>query len=355
MTTASKEFVTPLSVELAAGTRPCSDLFESPLSHISLPKGADAFIIAPATANIIAKYAYGIADDFLSTALLAFRGPVLIAPAMNWRMWDSPILQQNLNTVITAGAEIIAPEKGSLACGEEGIGKMASIETIIESLRSCLCTKDLSGQKIIVTAGPTREYLDPVKFISNRSSGKMGFALATVAKRRGADVALISGPVSLDPPEGVRLLRVETAQEMRKTVMEEVLSSTILVMAAAVADFCPAEQSAVKLDKQALSSLSLVKTPDILAEVGMLKGRPFVVGFSAETGWRLDRAREKLSFKKCDMIVFNNVMTEGSGFNVDTNEVILIDKKQEKKVPLMSKEEVAGAIFDRIRELIAFR
>ncbi|MBI3592614.1 MAG: bifunctional phosphopantothenoylcysteine decarboxylase/phosphopantothenate--cysteine ligase CoaBC, partial [Nitrospirae bacterium] len=350
MTEASKRFITPLSIEIAAGECIYSDMFESPLSHVSLPASADLFVIAPATANIISKYANGIADDMLSASLLAFSGRVIVAPAMNWRMYENPVFQKNLHYLASLGVSAVGPEKGSLACGEEGIGRMADVERITESIITSLTKQDLAGEQVLVTAGPTREYIDPVRYISNRSSGKMGYALARMAKRRGAEVTLISGPVQIKPPDGVDVVNVETAYDMYAAVMDNIPMSSIFVMSAAVADFMPAESKNSKMEKKEKFSLNLVKTADILEEVGRLKNRPFAVGFAAETGYRIERARKKLMSKNIDMIVFNDVSKKGSGFDVDTNEVVIIDRENEKKLPIMSKVDVAGAIFDRIIE-----
>ncbi len=354
MTDASMQFITPLSIEIASAEKVYCDMFESPLSHISLAAGADMFVIAPATANIIGKYANGIADDLLSTALLAFNGPpgrVIIAPAMNWRMFEHPALQKNLMSLISAGVKTVGPSRGNLACGEEGIGKMADIEEIMEAIQSGFTKQDLKGEKVLVTAGPTREYIDPVRFICNRSSGKMGYAIARIAKRRGADVSLISGHVSINPPYGVNLINAETASDMHKAVMDNIKNTSILIMAAAVADFAPACPESSKIEKSEKLSLNLIKTSDILKDVGALKDRPFTAGFSAETGSGIDRARRKMRDKKIDMIVFNDVTKAGSGFDVDTNEVVIIDTKREKTLPLLTKEGVAEALFDRIAEL----
>ncbi|MFZ5996292.1 MAG: bifunctional phosphopantothenoylcysteine decarboxylase/phosphopantothenate--cysteine ligase CoaBC [Nitrospirota bacterium] len=348
MTEASKRFITPLSLEVAAGERVYDDMFSAPLSHVNLPAGADCFIIAPATANIISKYANGIADDMLSTTLLAFNKKVIIAPAMNWRMYENQIFQKHLHYLSSIGVAMVGPERGNLACGEEGMGRMADVESIVEAAVSALVEKDLAGEQVLVTAGPTREYLDPVRFLSNRSSGKMGYALAKIAKRRGAEVTLVSGPTAIKPPEGVDLIRVETAQEMYTAVMDNIPMSTLFIMSAAVADFAPLETKSTKIEKKEKFSLNLIKTTDILAEVGKLKKKPFTVGFAAETGSRIDRARKKLLGKDVDMIVFNDVSKKGAGFDVDTNEVVLIDREHELPLPMMSKENIAVAIFDRI-------
>lgn len=356
MTEAAKRFITPMSVEIASGGNVYCDMFESPLSHVSLPADADLFVIAPATANIISKYANGIADNLLSTSLLAFNGRVIIAPAMNWRMYENAVFQKNLHYLLSLGVKTVGPERGSLACGEEGMGRMADVEKTIEAVRTSLSKQDLAGEQVLVTAGPTREYIDPVRYISNRSSGKMGYAIAKIAKRRGADVTLISGPTAIKPPDGVEVINVETADEMHASVMDNVPMSSIFIMSAAVADFVPAETKNSKIEKKEKFSLNLVKTSDILEEAGRFKNKPFIAGFSAETGNRLDRARKKLVNKNIDMIVFNDVSKAGSGFDADTNEVVIIHRDKEGEIheqplQLMSKEDVASALFDMIVSL----
>lgn len=354
MTEAAKKFITPLSLEVASQNKVYSDLFQDPLSHITLSANADILVIAPATANIIGKFAKGIADDLLSTSLLSFSGKVVIAPAMNWRMYDNPIFQENLKYLLSHGVIQVGPEKGSLACGEEGIGKMANIPEIVESIKSALTKKDLVAEKVIVTAGPTREYLDPVRFLSNRSSGKMGYAMAIAAFRKGAEVTLISGHSSLrQPTKGIKFISVETADEMLNAVNKKLHSSTLLIMAAAVSDFMPDEKSWKKIEKSGELLLRLNRTPDIISEVGKKRNKPFIVGFAAETGRRLERARKKLEEKNMDMIVFNDVTEAGSGYDVDTNRVVIIDKEKETELPLLSKEDVAEAILHRFVEIKA--
>jgi phosphopantothenoylcysteine decarboxylase/phosphopantothenate--cysteine ligase len=348
MTEAAQRFITPLSFHLASGNNVFTDMWESPLAHIALTAKKDLFLIAPATANLIGKYAHGIADDLLTTALLAYHGAVLIAPAMNVRMWENAVVQSNIGMLAERGVRVVGPARGTLACGVEGVGRMAEVEAIIDAVETVLSPQDLSLERVLVTAGPTREPLDPVRYLSNRSSGKMGYALATVARRRGAEVTLISGPVSLQPPEGVRLVRVETAADMHRAVAASLSGATVVIMSAAVADYTPTEPSAHKREKTEHYTPRLVRTVDILGEIGQLAERPFTVGFAAETGSRLQRAREKLAMKQCDMIVFNDVLRQGSGFEVDTNEVVIIDGKAETKLPLMSKEDVASAILDRL-------
>ena len=353
MTEAAKNFVTPLSLEVASRNKVYSDIFSDPLSHISLPAHGDAIVIAPATANIIGKFANGIADDLVSTCFLAFTGKIIVAPAMNWRMYENPAVQRNLDTLLSRGVIRVGPEEGSLACGEEGIGRMADIPEIIESIKSLFAKKDLSTERILVTAGATREYLDPIRFISNRSSGKMGYAVARAAYRRGAKVTLISGPTSLERPKGINFISVETAGDMLGVVSEELHSSTVLVMSAAVSDFKPSERSGEKIEKTDEILLRLIQTPDILSEVSKRKDRPFIIGFAAETGRKIENARRKLRGKDIDMIVFNDVTEEGSGFDVNTNKVILIDKDQEKEFPLLDKDSVADVILDRMIEIRA--
>ncbi len=351
MTASAQRFITPLSMQIASQGTVCNDMFEHPLSHISLPAAADLFIIAPASANIIGKYANAIADDMLSTTLLAYCGTVILAPAMNWRMYENPIFRKQLDYLISLGVKTVGPEKGSLACGEEGIGRMADAGAIMESIYAAMTPQDLNGELVLITAGPTREHLDPVRFISNRSSGKMGYALARNAKLRGADVTLISGPVSLEAPYGVDMVRIETASEMHEAVLQDAGKSSILVMCAAVSDFAPEKVETLKIEKTESLTLNLRKNPDILSAVAKLEKRPFTVGFSAETGNRIDRARQKMEAKKADIMVFNDILKKNAGFDSDTNEVTIIDSKGEKMLPRMSKDDVAAEIFDRVVEL----
>jgi phosphopantothenoylcysteine decarboxylase/phosphopantothenate--cysteine ligase len=351
MTDASKRFVTPLSLELASGGRVFSGLFDDPIAHIELAREADLMLVAPATANTIGKFSTGLANDLLSTCFLAFGGRVVVAPAMNWRMYQSPLFQRNLEGLKSMGVVEVPPGEGLLACGEEGKGRMASIPAIIDAAKSALAERDLEGVRIIVTAGPTREQIDPVRFISNRSSGKMGFALARAARIRGADVTLISGPVSLEPPVGVRALRVETALEMKEAVASELKGASAVIMAAAVADFRAERTSGGKLRKSSIKSLRLIENPDILAWLGSRKRRPMLVGFAAESGRNLKRAREKLLEKGADIMVFNDISDPESGFEVDTNRIVIIQKSgREESLPLLTKEEAAWAVLDRMKE-----
>lgn len=352
MTGAAAKFVTPLALEVASQGKVYTSLFDDPMAHIRLPSEADLMIVAPATADIISKFAGGVADDLLSTCFLSYRGKVILAPSMNWRMYENIFFRENLGRLIASGYVIqTGPEKGDLACGEEGIGRMSEVREIVDAARSALSKKDLSGEKIVVTAGPTREYLDPVRFISNRSSGKMGFAVARIARDRGADVTLISGPAAQARPGGLKFIGVETSGEMLEAVSAETQDASILVMAAAVADYSPAERSALKVEKGKEMSLTLRSTPDIISAISGREKRPFIVGFAAETGPNVERAATKMKLKKMDMIVFNDVTEPGAGFDVDTNKVVIIDREQRTAVELMDKESVAAAIFDRVTAL----
>jgi phosphopantothenoylcysteine decarboxylase / phosphopantothenate---cysteine ligase len=352
MTDAARRFITPLTFEAVSRNQVHCTLFDDPLSHITLPADADLMVIAPITANLIGKFAQGIGDEILSTCLLSFRGKVIIAPAMNWRMYENGFVQENLRRLHSHGVVQVGPERGSLACGEEGIGRMADVRRIIEAISDSISRKDLSGKRIVVTAGPTREYLDPVRFISNRSSGRMGFAIARAASRRGAEVVIVSGPSSLEPPYGAEYVPVDTASEMRESVLGNLYRCDALIMAAAVADFMPLKKEDRKMEKSDGMVLELVKTPDILSELGTMEKRPLLVGFAAETGPDLNRAKKKLLDKGADMIVFNDVTSVGSGFDVDTNEITLIDRESATPFPLMKKDEAAEVILDRVLQLL---
>ncbi|MCE5194132.1 MAG: bifunctional phosphopantothenoylcysteine decarboxylase/phosphopantothenate--cysteine ligase CoaBC [Nitrospiraceae bacterium] len=347
MTDASKYFVTPLSLEIASENSVFSDLFGDPMSHISLSRDADVMVIAPATADIIGKFANGIAADLLSTCFLSFKGKIIIAPSMNWRMYEHPIFKENLNRLLALGVIQIGPEKGTLACGEDGIGRMSEVCEIIDAIKSSLSNKDLSKKKVIVTAGPTREYLDPVRYISNRSSGRMGYALAIASMRRGAEVILISGPSSLKTPRGLKsFVPVETAAAMKNAVFSNLKDADMVIMAAAPADFFPEKTHAKKIEKSDVLDIKLKKNPDILTELGQLKRRPVLVGFAAETGERLDRARKKLVEKNVDIIIFNDVTSSGAGFDVDTNRITIVERNNETALPLMTKEDASEEILN---------
>jgi len=355
MTEKAPYFVTPLSIEISCGNKVLIDMFEEPLSHIELAKKADIFLVAPATANLINKYASGIADDLLTTTLLAFKGHVIIAPAMNWRMYQSPQVQKSIEYLKNLGVKFVGPEEGLLACGEEGAGRLASINKIFESVVSAITEKDLEKEHIIITAGPTRQYIDTIRFITNKSSGKMGYALAKIAKRKGAYVTLISGPSTIEPPEVDRFIRVETTSEMLNQVMGNINKATTLLMAAAPLDFEPKKIFKTKIEKKSIKSIPLKLCPDILIEVSKLKKKPFTVGFAAEAGLNTERAKIKLREKSLDMIILNDIMQKDRGMESDTNEVLIIYKKGnkffEEKTPLMSKEEIASIILSKIREI----
>ena len=354
MTRAAQEFVTPLTFQTLSANPVHTELFsliaEREIGHIALADRADLFIIAPATANVIGKIAGGIADDMLTTTVMATKAPLLIAPAMNVNMYTNPIYRENEDKLRRAGYQFLPPVKGALACGWEGEGKLAAPEDIFEAALATLTAKDLTGQTIVVTAGPTREELDPVRFISNHSSGKMGYALARAAQQRGARVILVSGPVCLSAPCGVELVNVESAREMHAAVMARAGECSVVVKAAAVADYRPLERQGSKIKKQYDEmTLLLTKNPDILAELGQLNHRPFLVGFAAETGNLDEYATKKLQDKNLDMIVANDVSQADAGFNVDTNRarIFFMDGRAVES-SLMSKDKLAAVILDHI-------
>jgi len=357
MTRSAREFVTPLTFQTLSGNPVSTDLFslieESEIGHISLADRADILVIAPATANIIGKIAGGIADDMLSTVVFATQAPVLLAPAMNVHMWENPICRENLQKLRARGYHFIDPEAGELACGYEGKGRLAEIPAIVEEIRSLLTPKDFSDETILVTAGPTEEDLDPVRFLSNHSSGKMGYALAKAAGRRGAEVILVSGPTSLPPPAKAKLVQVRSAVEMRDAVFQHIEKASVLLMAAAVSDYRPKQAATQKMKKASLLPvLELEQNPDILLEAGKTKGNRIFVGFAAETQNLLKNAKEKLAKKNLDLIVANDVSLPGAGFRVDTNIVKVIRRSgRVEKLPLMSKEDLADRILERILAL----
>jgi len=359
MTRNATMLVQPLTFRYISRNPVVVDMFDEPESwkpkHISLADKADIFVIAPATANMIGKLAYGIADDMLSTTALAIRCPALIAPAMNCNMYDNPILQANIDILKKRHFEFIEPEYGMLACGYEGKGRLADPIKIVERIQQILnVPRDFEGKTVLVTAGPTREALDPVRFISNRSSGKMGYAIAESASKRGANVILISGPTTLNPPNNVKLVNVESAIQMRDEVMSYAAQSQIIIMSAAVSDYRPRDFSnqKIKRDKDIIT-LVLEENPDILAELGRNKSNgQILVGFSMETENLLENSRKKLEKKNADLIVANDLSKEGAGFGTDTNIVTLINSSgQIKELPLMSKYDVSNAILDEIINL----
>jgi phosphopantothenoylcysteine decarboxylase/phosphopantothenate--cysteine ligase len=359
LTRAAEEFVTPLTFQTLSGHPVARRLFdlteESEIGHIRLADVADALLIAPATANVVAKLAAGIADDLLTTVVLATRAPVLIAPAMNVHMYESPVVRRNLARLAELGRRIIEPESGFLACGYEGAGRLPEPAALVEELAAALAPQDLAGTRMLVSAGPTWEPLDPVRHIANRSSGKMGYAIARAAARRGATVTLVSGPTALPAPPGVALARVTTAREMESEVVGRAAAADVVVMAAAVADFRPVEQAVHKI-KRGRDELHvrLVPNPDILARLGALPGARLLVGFAAETRDVVARGRRKLQAKGVHLMVANDVTAEGAGFDVDTNIVTVIERSgRVERLPKMSKDEVADAILDRVAALRA--
>lgn len=358
MTKSACEFITPITFEALSGNRTVTDTFSREFAweveHISLAKAADVFAVVPATANVIAKMAHGIADDMVTTTILATRAPVVVAPAMNTAMFENIATQENIETLRARGIQIIAPVSGRLACGDTGSGKLASVEDIFTGIEAAVTAKDLQGKRILVTAGPTRESLDPVRFLTNHSSGKMGYAVAACAAMRGAEVTLVSGPVALSVPSGVSCIAVESAQQMYDAVLSRAEGQDIVIKAAAVADYRPVETAAHKIKKSgAQMSIALEKTADILAALGERKTEKQVLcGFAMETQDLLQHAEDKLHRKKCDMLVANNLMDTGAGFQHDTNQVTLLfaNGKQEP-LPLMEKSTLADVILDRLLTL----
>lgn len=365
MTAAAEEFVRPLTFAALTGRKVITNLFSSSsaedtlsssIEHIRVAQENQVLVIAPATADLLAKLAHGLADDFLSTTYLAFTGHVVLAPAMNTNMWNHPATQANLASLRQRGHVIVEPGDGALACGMVGPGRLAEPETIadvVAGLSKSETKRDLEGETLLVTAGPTQEPLDPVRYLTNRSSGKMGYALAEAALERGARVILVSGPVSLTPPRGAQFVPVRTALEMRKAVIDHLDESTMIIKAAAVADYYRADAPAQKVKKTAARlSLQLDPTPDILAECGRKKGDRLLVGFAAETQNLLEEARRKLESKNCDMVVANLVSQQGIGFESDENEVVLVLRTGDT-VPIEQapKKTVAHRIFDEMIKL----
>jgi len=357
MTPAASRFISPLTLETLSGRPVASELFPAArrpeILHISLAKWADLVVVAPATANIIGKVAAGIADELLATVIMATQAPVLFAPAMNTAMFSNPILTANVSKLRQYGYQFVEPEVGELACGEEGKGRLAPIETILEAIEELSSrSSELSGKKVLVTAGRTEEELDPVRFLTNRSSGKMGYALASEAKRRGADVILVSGPSHLSSPPGVRFISVRNAEQMSQKVKHWFPWCDVLLMAAAVADFRPRGKAASKIKKVRVLSLQLEKTPDILLEVKPLKGNKIIAGFALETEDGLANARQKLKTKGLDFIVLNTPAALGA----DTNQATILGTDgHTEQLPQMSKQEVARRILDRVVVLLRTR
>ena len=363
MTRSAREFVTPLTFAALSGQKVITDLFaesggeanlESAIEHIAVAQRTDLLLVAPATADVIAKFARGIADDFLTTLHLASTAPVVLAPAMNVNMWNHPATQKNIEMLRARGVHIVHPDEGYLACGMTGPGRLAGQEAILATVREALkIRRDLEGETVLVTAGPTCEDLDPVRYITNRSSGKMGYAVADAAARRGARVVLISGPTALDTPAGAERVNVRTALEMQQAVRQHFSDASIGIFAAAVADYRPAEPSSQKFKRSKDSlTLHLEPNPDILATAAAGKGGRLVVGFAAETDHVAENARKKLAAKNADLIVANDVTAEGAGFDLDTNVVTLFARDgRDLPLPKMTKHEVADRILDEVVRL----
>ena len=359
MTENATNFINPITFETLTGNKCLIDTFDRnfqySVEHVSLAKKADVVLVAPASANVIGKIANGIADDMLTTTVMACTCHKIISPAMNTNMFNNPIVQDNLAKLERFGMEVIQPETGLLACKDVGAGKLPSENVLLEYiLKEIRFEKDLAGKKVLVTAGPTVERIDPVRFISNRSTGKMGYAIAKIASLRGADVTLVSGPVNIEPPRFVKVINVESAKEMFDAVTQNSDSMDIIIKAAAVADYTPVSVADEKIKKKDGDMvIPLKRTNDILKYLGEHKKEgQFICGFSMETENMLENSRNKLEKKNADMIAANNVKVEGAGFGVDTNVVTLITKKGYKELPQMSKEDVASAILDSIIEYI---
>lgn len=363
LTDAAQRFIAPLTFAALTGRKVITNLFaaasseetlSSAIEHIAVAQENDVLVVAPATADLLARMANGLAGDFLTTLYLAFTGPVVLAPAMNSNMWSHPATRNNLEILRKRGHMIIEPEEGRLACGMIGPGRLAEPDRIADLVASLgVQSRDLEGETVLITAGPTQEPLDPVRFISNRSSGKMGYALAETAVQRGARVILISGPVRLTAPHGVTLVRVRTAVEMRDAVMQHLPEATIIIKSAAVADYHLSRVPQQKMKKTATRmSLELDPTPDILAELGQKKGDRLLIGFAAETENLIESARGKLESKNCDMVVANLVGQEGTGFETEQNEAVLVMRAGET-IPLgrAPKREIAGRIFSQVMKL----
>ena len=361
MTKSATEFVTPLSFQSLSQNYVVCDMFEDPktwdVEHISLAKRADVFLIAPATANVIGKIACGICDDMLTTTVAATKAKVLIAPAMNTNMYENPIIQRNISTLKEYGYNFVEPASGRLACGDTGKGKLASPETIVDEVVKLLSKgQDLKGKSIIVTAGPTVESIDPMRYITNRSTGKMGYSIAKEAIERGADVTLITGPTNLTPPQNLKkLVKIESAKDMYEAVLENLDENDVVIKSAAVEDYKPKNYSNKKIKKSDDDLvIELDRNKDIAQEIGKIKNNKILVGFAAETNDLIENASLKIKKKNIDFIVANDLTKEGAGFGVDTNIVKIIDKEGNiTEYPKMKKEEVANIILDKIKELLS--
>jgi len=358
MTAAAQEFVRPLTFAALSGEKVITDLFgtgaeqpniDSAVEHIAVAQAIDALVVAPATADVIAKFAQGIANDFLSTLYLATTAPVVVAPAMNVNMWEHPATRANVETLKHRGVRVVEPDAGYLACGMTGPGRLAANESIVAAVMQALGgAQDLAGETVLITAGPTREAIDPVRYIGNRSSGRMGYALAEAALRRGARVVLISGPTALKPPGAAEVIAIETAEEMRQAVLSRLGDTTIVVKAAAVADYKPKQRAEQKIKRKGALSLELEPTSDILSEVASKRGTQIVVGFAAETENVLENARRKLAGKSVDAIVVNDVSRKGIGMDSERNAVTIITPAETIDVPETTKWEVAHRVLDAV-------
>jgi phosphopantothenoylcysteine decarboxylase/phosphopantothenate--cysteine ligase len=362
MTENAQKFITPLTFQTLSGNSVASDPFalleNAQIGHIALADLAELVVILPATANIIGKIAHGIADDFLSTLVMATQAPVLVVPSMNVNMWEHPALQKNVQTLRERGCHLMEPGEGELACHWYGKGRLPELNEVVEKMEDLLTPKDLKGEKILITGGPTQEPMDPVRFITNRSSGKMGHALAKVARRRGAEVILISGPTSLSlARRDIEYVPVRTAEEMRKAVFAHLEGSSVVIKAAAVSDYRPKAISEKKIKKgDPETTLALERTKDILEELGKRKENRILVGFAAETENLVAHGQKKLQEKNLDLIVVNDVTQPGAGFGSDTNQAkILSPSGQVKDLPLTTKEELSGAILDHVAALLKKR
>ena len=359
MTENATNFINPITFESLTGTKCLVDTFDRnfqfQVEHVSIAKKADVVLIAPASANVIGKLAHGIADDMLTTTVMACKCKKIISPAMNTNMFENPIVQDNLKTLAHYGFEVIAPAEGYLACGDTGAGKMPEPETLLSYIeKEIACHKDMQGKKVLVTAGPTQEKIDPVRYITNHSSGKMGYAIAKNAMLRGAEVILVSGPVSIAPPPFVKVVSVTTAKEMFEAVTSVSEEQDIIIKAAAVADYRPKEVSSEKIKKKdGQMSIELERTDDILKYLGEHKRQnQFLCGFSMETQNMLGNSRAKLEKKNLDMVAANNLKVEGAGFQGDTNVLTLITQEEDVSLPLMSKEDAASKLLDKILSLM---
>jgi phosphopantothenoylcysteine decarboxylase/phosphopantothenate--cysteine ligase len=362
MTRAAQEFVRPLTFAALSGEKVITGMFspgeaqepniDSAIEHIAVAQAIDALVVAPATADVIAHFAQGISSDFLTTLYLASTAPVVVAPAMNVNMWNHPATQANIEILRQRGVKIVEPGSGYLACGMTGAGRLAENETIVAAVLEALgASQDLSGETVLITAGPTREKIDPVRYLTNRSSGRMGYALAEAALRRGARVLLVSGPTALTPPGAAELTRVESAEEMRNAVLELLPHATIVIKTAAVSDYRPKVTARQKIKRKGPMTLELEATPDILKEISLRKQSQIVVGFAAETENVLENARQKLAAKHLDAIVVNDVSHEGVGFDSDRNAATILTHDEVVEVPETTKWEVAQRVLDQIVRL----